>query len=81
MMGNVWEWTENMYMGSPVIRGGHFAHSGEIDALASSYRGIMGAFEETWNIGFRVATNTIPEPCSLILLSLGGLALRRRKIS
>jgi hypothetical protein len=78
MMGNIWEWTESKYMGSPIIQGGCFTASGEYDTLASSFRGIIGAFEEKFSVGFRVATNTIPEPFTLLMLGLGTLALRKR---
>jgi len=78
MMGNVWEWNEDMiYGGARVLRGGSFTYTGEIDVLASTYRGAMGPFEDNFSLGFRVAA--VPEPATFFLLGLGGLALRRRK--
>ncbi|MGD0785312.1 MAG: SUMF1/EgtB/PvdO family nonheme iron enzyme [Sedimentisphaerales bacterium] len=85
MMGNVWEWNETLftnYSDGDVYRGargGSFTTSGHDYYLASSWlNGRYPEFEH-YSFGFRVAE--IPEPCSLVLLSLGGLALlgRRRK--
>jgi len=76
MMGNVWEWNEALISGSyRGIRGGSY---GSYDNdLASSRRGIGYPFGGRDFIGFRVAS--VPEPCSLALLLIGGLALRNRK--
>ena len=75
MMGNVWEWNETLiaysYRGA---RGGSFfANDGF--TLASNHRHFMYPDDEWWTVGFRVAS--VPEPATLILLSLGGLVLRR----
>jgi formylglycine-generating enzyme required for sulfatase activity len=78
MMGNVWEWNETFIGGfSRGFRGG--SYSSNTSTLRSSYRNGNAPFIEADTIGFRVAS--VPEPCSLVLLSLGGLALlgRRRK--
>jgi len=82
MMGNLFEWMENPWSdpnygaGSfRVQRGGSFWRDG--NTLMSSYRrtGLPG--DESFEIGFRVAS--IPEPCSLGLLALGALALIKRR--
>jgi sulfatase modifying factor 1 len=79
MMGNVYEWNETLIDGSDRgIRGGSYYDGGLIDSLASSYRVSGIPIIEDANIGFRVAS-IVPEPCSLTLLFLGGLALRYRK--
>ncbi len=83
MMGNIYEWTESSYLVSNyetdyarALRGGSIY---AIDAsIASSRRHADGPDDESWDLGFRVAAN-VPEPCSLALLSLGGLAMLRRK--
>jgi len=71
MMGNGWEWNETLISGSePVVRGGSFDC---IDYLLSS----SSRPAPRGGVGFRVAS--VPEPCSLVLLSLGGLTLMRRR--
>jgi formylglycine-generating enzyme required for sulfatase activity len=82
MMGNVWEWMESpFYTGEYIsetyrgIRGGSYYFYD--DFLASSYRGNNTSNYENDSVGLRVAS--IPEPCSLVLLALGGLVLRGRK--
>ncbi|AQQ09838.1 aerobic sulfatase maturase family protein [Sedimentisphaera cyanobacteriorum] len=76
MMGNVWEWNEALISGpSRGIRGGSYYVS-DFD-LSSSIRGSGYPNNESISVGFRVAS--VPEPCSLVLLGLGGLALRYRK--
>ncbi len=82
MMGNVWEWMESPWSSGDYlsssdrgVRGGSFANLD--DAPRSSFRGLTSPGLESIGIGFRVAS--VPEPCSLVLLSLGGLVLRRRR--
>jgi formylglycine-generating enzyme required for sulfatase activity len=83
MLGNVWEWNETLYNGSyRNLRGGAYnsAFTRNDHSLESSYHQfIFAPFTESSNVGFRVAS--IPEPCSLILLSMGGLMLRRKRKS
>jgi len=75
--GNVWEWNETItdlpYRG---IRGGAFNYVGNLQA--SSRYSTDPTFELD-NFGFRVAQ--VPEPCTIILLALGGLALRKKQYS
>jgi len=74
--GNVWEWNETLILGyNRGVRGGSFYYYD--DGLGSSYRYNHGPISEHDGMGFRVAS--VPEPASLGLLSLGGLALWRRR--
>ena len=78
MMGNLLEWNETLigsFDSGSGIRGG--AYKSDDVSLASSGRGIRYSYYESHDTGFRVVS--IPEPCSLVLLGLGGLALRYRK--
>ncbi len=82
MMGNVFELMESPFSSGDylsgsgrIFRGGSF--SGNDFGLSSSYRGYGDPYVEFTTGGFRVAS--VPEPCSLVLLSLGGLMLRRRR--
>lgn len=81
MMGNVLEWTENPYVtenftidSARTTRGGQYVMSA---AILSSYRHDVDPAIEGTALGFRVAS--VPEPATLILLSLGGLALHRKR--
>lgn len=79
--GNVWEWNEVPIGYTHNLRGGSFGDFDGVNyvyAFASSYQYYFSPDGELQNIGFRIAT-IIPEPCSLVLLGLGGLLLRRRK--
>ncbi len=84
MMGNVWELMESPYFTGDYtsgsdrgLRGGSYYSYGVAEGLRSSDRYYGGPFSEFRHVGFRVAS--VPEPCSLVLLGLGGLALRYRK--
>lgn len=86
MMGNVWEWNEDIvreylnysYRG---LRGGSVITSDADGALQSSFRNYRYPVFEDSLIGFRVSQ--VPEPSSIIAL-LGGLAgvlgMRRRRV-
>lgn len=75
--GNVWEWNEAVRYGSERgLRGGSYGNYGS--CLASSYP-INGTPDvEYYIVGFRVVSE-VPEPSCVVLLSLGGLALLRRR--
>jgi formylglycine-generating enzyme len=75
--GNVWEWNEAMLGSYRGLRGGAFPRSGTY--LPASYRHSDDPTDELSFIGVRVAS--VPEPATLTLLTLGSLALvRRRKL-
>jgi formylglycine-generating enzyme required for sulfatase activity len=81
MMGNVWEWMESPGSSGDYLSGSDRAYHGggyfdSAGYLKSSYRGDIHPSYESWSMGFRVAS--VPEPCSLVLLSVGGLMLRRK---
>jgi formylglycine-generating enzyme required for sulfatase activity len=88
--GNVFEWTDTIKMivqEDPfhyppiweeefrVVRGGSFYSF--VDWLHASADGALSAWGEGPEVGFRVAV--APEPATLSLLALGGLALIRRR--
>jgi formylglycine-generating enzyme len=77
MMGNGGEWNEALIYGSNRGLCGGSYYDYDIN-LASSSRYYCNPTTETVSIGFRVAS-IVPEPCSLVLLFLGGLVLRNRK--
>lgn len=82
MTGNVWEWVESTWYindytarAGRVVRGGSYC-DGDL-GLGAFNRFNDKPYFESYDTGFRVAS--IPEPCSLVLLGLGGLILRRKK--
>jgi sulfatase modifying factor 1 len=81
MGGNVLQWNEALVSGSSRgLRGGGFI-SGSVSLLSSDRLSFLDPWYESGGIGFRVAS--IPEPSTLILAALGGLALlawRRRRV-
>ena len=82
MMGNVYEWMESNYSGDFNADSSRGVRAGSYDYdyfyLSSFIRGTYNPNGEDHSLGFRVASN-VPEPCSLVLLGLGGLVLRSRK--
>jgi formylglycine-generating enzyme required for sulfatase activity len=77
--GNVWEWDEALlaYGTSRGFRGGSFYLTYAPSLHASVRSGYGVPTIETLNLGFRVVQ--VPEPATLSLLALGGLALLRRR--
>ncbi len=90
MMGNVQEWMESPYSGAydPQAQRGLRAGSYQYDGVtggtleSTDRQRHRNPADEVNRVGFRVAAD-IPEPCSMLLLSLGGLmvstSLRRRR--
>jgi formylglycine-generating enzyme required for sulfatase activity len=79
MMGNVFEWNETLIGSDRGFRGGSYGYYGygyDYYALRSSNRFDYDPRSERDDIGFRVAS--VPEPCTLSLLGIGGLMLIRR---
>ncbi|MCY2925169.1 MAG: SUMF1/EgtB/PvdO family nonheme iron enzyme [Planctomycetota bacterium] len=78
--GNVWEWNESIIIDPygthlRALRGGGFHYSTRIALLAGYRDYAFHPSSETDYSGFRVAQ--VPEPASLALLTLGGLAVVR----
>lgn len=80
MIGNVWEWLESPWEPGNyqpdtdrVHRGGSFIPG---YGLESSYRHNIVPNAAFFDVGFRIAA--VPEPASLFLWLLGGIALHRR---
>ena len=83
MMGNVFEWMESPYSDPAYGDGsGRGLRGGSFDLndshLASSARSYDSPHGEIGDIGFRVASE-VPEPSSLVLLSLAGLMVMKRR--
>jgi formylglycine-generating enzyme required for sulfatase activity len=83
MMGNVMEWMENPYYTGEYTSGANRGFRGGsyyyyLYSFASSSRHSDNPANDSTSLGFRVAS-IVPEPASLTLLFLGGLALRYRK--
>ena len=74
IMGNVSEWNETLDGSLRGRRGGIYYAAAYL--LGSPYSGNASPSIEGYSVGFRVAS--VPEPCSLLLLCLGGMALRRK---
>lgn len=82
MMGNVWELMEGPYTTGDysshfmrIRRGGSYYDS---IGLTLSSRYFYDDSTEAIAVGFRVAS-VIPEPCTLSLVAIGGLFLRKKK--
>jgi len=84
MMGNVWEWMESPYSDPNYGTGsGRGLRGGSCNLvygsyLASSYRYYNDPYNEIGYYGFRVASE-VPEPSCVVLLSIGGMMLLKRK--
>ena len=73
--GNIWEWTEGISSLARVLQGGSFSYgNNSLHALSLS---VYDPTNESYFVGFRVSE--VPEPATLGLLLVGGLALFRRR--
>ena len=76
MMGNVWEWNENLFGSNRGVRGGFYLYTYDYE-MRSSERHFDNPNGELSYIGFRVAS--VPEPATRFLLGVGGMMLRQTK--
>lgn len=59
-----------------------FYFGGDLYAAGTFYQGSTGDWTQyNGDMAFKVFTDTVPEPATVVLLSLGGLLLRRRRLS
>lgn len=75
--GNVYEWNEGVIGDSRCIRGGSFDNTVVYALHAADRADYFVPSYEFYSIGFRVVE--VPEPGTMTMLALGGLALIRRK--
>ncbi len=77
--GNVWQWNEALLSNSSRrgLRGGSFELGYISDLHASHYNTSMMPSNYIYDTGFRVVQ--VPEPASIAILALGGLAILLRK--
>jgi len=78
MMGNVWEWNENIvYSSFRGERGGSYGDGQNGNSCMSSW--VLGTFpaNDSIDMGFRIAS--VPEPATILLLGLGAAMLRRKR--
>lgn len=75
--GNLWEWNETVIGSDYGTRGGTFFSYGSYMLASERIAGPRVPTFEHLDFGFRVIQ--VPEPTSILLLTLGGLALVRRK--
>jgi formylglycine-generating enzyme len=79
--GNLWEWTNTVRYKDPTysylfLRGGS-SWDGVLSSHAGTRNRIQIPDDEFTDMGFRVVQ--VPEPATLLLLAVGGLAMMRRR--
>jgi formylglycine-generating enzyme len=76
--GNVWEWNEKLvYESYRGLRGGSFGDDSSVAELRASFQSYASPLANINIIGLRVVQT--PEPATLTMLALGGLAMLRRR--